>query len=261
MPPRSPNTLAGPYLERAAHLRKDEAHVQAALANPETLFVPVWQTRSSVLRQGDLVVAHFVTGAQAMGKGVARLHELLPDNELVPVLTSSVGLLVLLLYFPGGLVQIGYAARTAIVEWVERRHGTDTAKREFAIPKRAATVREALPEGTPALRASEVTVRFGGIALTEVNAPGLAVQFVNDGDLLGPLDDLHGVTPAAEHCRGEARTQAHATGRIARRGDERDMRIVTSPGLRAQRQGRASRVRHGAARAVGTGPDAGEIGR
>lgn len=65
MPPRSPNTLAGPYLERAGHRRKDEAHVQAALSNPETLFVPVWQTRSSVLHQGDVVAAHFVTGAQS----------------------------------------------------------------------------------------------------------------------------------------------------------------------------------------------------
>lgn len=65
MPPRSPNILSGPYIERAAHRRKDEAHVRAALANPETLFVPVWQTRSSVLRQGDMLTAHLVTGAQA----------------------------------------------------------------------------------------------------------------------------------------------------------------------------------------------------
>lgn len=67
MPPRSPNTLAGPYLERAAHRRKDEAHVQAVLADPRTLFVPVWQTRNSVLRQGELLTAHFVTGIQALG--------------------------------------------------------------------------------------------------------------------------------------------------------------------------------------------------
>lgn len=66
MPSRSPNILAGPYLERAAHLRKDEAHVQAALENPQTLFVPVWQTRSFILREGDLVAAHFVTGMQAV---------------------------------------------------------------------------------------------------------------------------------------------------------------------------------------------------
>ena len=33
---------------------------------------------------------------------------------LIPLLTSSVGLLVLLMYFPGGLVQIGYSARDAL---------------------------------------------------------------------------------------------------------------------------------------------------
>lgn len=65
MPSRLPNLLAGPYLERAAHLRKNAEHVQAALSNPETLFVPVWESRSSILRHGDVMVAHFVTGVQA----------------------------------------------------------------------------------------------------------------------------------------------------------------------------------------------------
>lgn len=65
MPPRSPNFLAGPYLERAAHRRKDEERVRAALADPATLFVPVWQTRSSILRNGDFLAAHLVTGAQS----------------------------------------------------------------------------------------------------------------------------------------------------------------------------------------------------
>ena len=32
MPPRSPNPLAGPYVERAAHRRKDEAHEALTLA-------------------------------------------------------------------------------------------------------------------------------------------------------------------------------------------------------------------------------------
>jgi NAD+ diphosphatase len=64
MPPRPPNFLAGPYLERAAHRRKDEERVRAALADPATLFVPVWQTRSSILRQGDFLTAHLVAGAQ-----------------------------------------------------------------------------------------------------------------------------------------------------------------------------------------------------
>ena len=39
---------------------------------------------------------------------VIGLPAFFPGNDLVPLLTSSVGLLVLLLYFPGGFVQIGY---------------------------------------------------------------------------------------------------------------------------------------------------------
>ena len=41
-----------------------------------------------------------------------------PDNDLFPLLASSVGLLVLLLYFPGGLAQIGYSSRRALLAWV-----------------------------------------------------------------------------------------------------------------------------------------------
>src|SRR5689334_17128010 len=63
MPPRPPHTLAGPYLERASHRRKDEERLRAALADPSTLFVPVWQTRNSVRRAGEMLTAHLIAGA------------------------------------------------------------------------------------------------------------------------------------------------------------------------------------------------------
>lgn len=50
MPRSTPNTLAGPYLDRVAHLRQDEARLRAALDDPATLYVPVWRTRSLILR-------------------------------------------------------------------------------------------------------------------------------------------------------------------------------------------------------------------
>ncbi len=60
---RAPNVFAGPYLERAAHLRKDAAFVDNGLRDPLSLLVPVWETRSLLLRaeQGwsaGLVEAH-----------------------------------------------------------------------------------------------------------------------------------------------------------------------------------------------------------
>ena len=65
MQSRPPNILSGPYLDRAGHRRKDEARVREALADPATLFVPVWQTRNSIVRNGELLTAHMVAGAHA----------------------------------------------------------------------------------------------------------------------------------------------------------------------------------------------------
>jgi NAD+ diphosphatase len=66
--PRShPNVLAGPYLARAAHWRKDEERLRAALADPATLFVPVWHARSAVVTASDgRASAYFATGTQAL---------------------------------------------------------------------------------------------------------------------------------------------------------------------------------------------------
>ncbi len=43
---RKPNVFAGPYLDRVAHLRKDASFVAAALEDPDSLLVPVWESRS-----------------------------------------------------------------------------------------------------------------------------------------------------------------------------------------------------------------------
>jgi NAD+ diphosphatase len=45
-----PNVFSGPYVDRAAHLRKDEAFVEAALRDPATLFVPIWKTNTLLRR-------------------------------------------------------------------------------------------------------------------------------------------------------------------------------------------------------------------
>src|SRR5690606_10135209 len=57
--------LAGPYLERAAHWRHDPQRLRAALADPATLFVPVWQAASPVLIRDGSSTAHLLAGAQA----------------------------------------------------------------------------------------------------------------------------------------------------------------------------------------------------
>ena len=96
---------------------------------------------------------------------VIGLPAFFPGNDLVPLLTSSIGLLVLLLYFPGGLMQLGYSARDALFGIVERRHGPG-ARQAAADACRARSQPPAgrrCRAGVPALRATDVTVNFGGI--------------------------------------------------------------------------------------------------
>ncbi len=50
---------------------------------------------------------------------VVGIPALFPANEIVPLLTSSLGLLVLLLYFPGGLANVVYRIRGAIYRKLE----------------------------------------------------------------------------------------------------------------------------------------------
>jgi NAD+ diphosphatase len=63
--PRSqPNVLAGAYLDRVVDWRKDDAQIEAALRDPQALFVPVWKTRNLVSIASSSYSAYFVTGVQ-----------------------------------------------------------------------------------------------------------------------------------------------------------------------------------------------------
>ena len=48
---------------------------------------------------------------------------LFSDTPQVRLFTSSIGLLILLMYFPGGLMQIVYSLRDAVLDWADRRLG------------------------------------------------------------------------------------------------------------------------------------------
>lgn len=113
---------------------------------------------------------------------VKGLPAIFAGNDVVQLLTSSMGLLILLLYFPGGLIQIGYSVRNAIVAWLETRIPADTAKRSQATPKTLVYERADAPGDTmgPALTTRGLTVQFGGIrALNQVDLT------VNRGEIVG----------------------------------------------------------------------------
>jgi ABC-type branched-subunit amino acid transport system ATPase component/ABC-type branched-subunit amino acid transport system permease subunit len=102
---------------------------------------------------------------------VIGLPAFFPGNEIVPLLSSSVGLLILLLYFPGGLVQLGYGGRDALFEWMAKRVGpVEVTPRSTTAASLKRPDRAPLPEGVPVLQTTEVNVRFGGIfAVSDVS--------------------------------------------------------------------------------------------
>ena len=86
-----------------------------------------------------------------------------PDNELIPLLTSSIGMLVILMYFPGGLTQVGFNAREAALDWLQARRGAP--ERSGAAPAAGRPVAASRPvRDLPAtvLQTSDVSVSFAG---------------------------------------------------------------------------------------------------
>jgi ABC-type branched-subunit amino acid transport system ATPase component/ABC-type branched-subunit amino acid transport system permease subunit len=100
---------------------------------------------------------------------VVGLPSFMPGISIIPLLTSSLGLLVLLLYLPGGLVQIGYSARDALLSWVAARIAPPPVTTTATAPP--ATIRRRdrapLPAGQLALAAGNIGVRFGGRAAVD----------------------------------------------------------------------------------------------
>ena len=84
-----------------------------------------------------------LSGAVVGALWVIGLPAFWPSNELVPLFTSSIGLLIILLYIPGGFVQIGYYARDSLLRWVDKRMGpadtTKTVDRATGVAARSVT--------------------------------------------------------------------------------------------------------------------------
>lgn len=86
----------------------------------------------------------------------------------ITLLTSSIGLLVLLLYLPSGLAGVVNSGRDALLRWAQTRL-TEPVPAEASLPRQravAAVVEELAPThldpSVPALLAQDVVVRFGG---------------------------------------------------------------------------------------------------
>ena len=113
-----------------------------------------------------------LAGAVAGAVWVIGLPAFWPSNTLVPLFTSSIGLLIILLYIPGGFVQIGYYVRDSLLRWVDKRLGpVDTTKTVIAPPPslhRDLALEPASLNGDGSVLATEhLTVQFGGLTAVD----------------------------------------------------------------------------------------------
>lgn len=113
-----------------------------------------------------------LSGAVVGALWVIGLPAFWPDNTLVPLFTSSIGLLIILLYIPGGFVQIGYYARDSLLRWVDKRLGpVDTTKTVTTPPaslrREAALEPVSLNADGSVLTTEHLTVRFGGLTAVD----------------------------------------------------------------------------------------------
>jgi ABC-type branched-subunit amino acid transport system ATPase component/ABC-type branched-subunit amino acid transport system permease subunit len=121
-----------------------------------------------------------VTAAVIGAIWVIGIPALAPNNEVLGLLSSSIGLLAILLYFPRGLNQISYDVRDAVLAWADRRFGKDAPAR---VRQPAAAIRpepELQETGTSSLAVSDLRVAFGGN--TAVNNVSLTVR---QGEIVG----------------------------------------------------------------------------
>lgn len=123
-----------------------------------------------------------VGGALLGAAWVVGLPAFFPGSKVVPLLTSSVGLLLLLMYFPGGFVQLAYALRDGALRLVHQRLTAPKAQQQAAAPAvhitrdrtvRNHTIARAGDAGAPALSTGAVAVHYGG--LTAVNDVSIEV--------------------------------------------------------------------------------------
>ncbi len=122
-----------------------------------------------------------VTAAVIGAIWVIGIPALAPNNTVLALLSSSIGLLAILLYFPRGLNQISYDVRDAVLAWADRRYGKDPPARAPRQPAVAIRPEPELQEaGKPSLAVSDLGVAFGGN--TAVDNVSLVV---NRGEIVG----------------------------------------------------------------------------
>ena len=106
-----------------------------------------------------------LSGAVVGSLWIIGLPLLFRRNETVLLFTSSIGLLIMLLYLPGGFTQIGYWIRDSLLRWTERRLPPVEHKTVYEPPAAITHVSRRAERSEvkgPLLATTDLRVEFGG---------------------------------------------------------------------------------------------------
>lgn len=109
-----------------------------------------------------------LSGAVVGALWVVGLPTFWPRNDMIPLFASSIGLLLVLLYIPGGFVQVGYYARDSLLRWVDKRMGPVAKAKTVTAPppslRRAPTLEPIRCNADGSVLATgNLSVAFGGL--------------------------------------------------------------------------------------------------
>ena len=148
------------------------------------------------------------------------------DDPNIALLTSGIGLLFLLMYFPGGLIGIVYLVRDQVLSLAARGRPTLTRQRGGApgaqrpiVSRQWCRAANSAPGGAavPALRVERLSVRFGGIAAVD----DVSIE-LDDGGVVG----LIGANGA-----GKSTLMNAISGFVPSQGSDRPARPRHLPGV------------------------------
>ena len=108
-----------------------------------------------------------ITGAVLGTLVVEGLPVVFNGNDQVKLFASSVGMLLLLMYFPGGLISMVQNVRDLLYGWLAKRKGIETTRGPARTTVAALSSRpKEAPSAVLPLETHDVTVRFGGLIAT-----------------------------------------------------------------------------------------------
>ena len=142
-----------------------------------------------------------VTGAVIGAIWVIGLPALFGDSPEVSLAASGVGLLVLLMYFPGGLIDVVHRARDAIHRLIAQRSPAVDAPVRPALPMRSRPA-EAVEPAVAALDVVDLTVRFGvtnavdGMSMTVASGEIVGLIGANGAGKTTFMNALGGYVPS-----------------------------------------------------------------